>query len=222
MYGTGTVGLQECWAKLAYLIASQSPANEQSQPSYRTIALPVSLSPNAQLAPSRFVTTSSRCAEDVPLDTKATSELIRALLTALNSNLMIDCNPGEPPVRIPATLQCGKDPPRTVVLIGASNMRRCIPALGALGYLTVDLTQVGWDGSDAAIEQLHSELAKLGELENSIYVLDLLTSTSYRFIQADGSLALPVKIGSKFHLLGKVSVCDDKMLKSAIKKFCLS
>ena len=89
MYGTGTVGLQECWAKLAYLIASQLPANEQSQPSYRTIALPVSLSPNAQLAPSRFVTTNSRCAEDVPLDTKATSELIRALLTALNSNLMI-------------------------------------------------------------------------------------------------------------------------------------
>ena len=197
MYGTGTVGLQECWAKLVYLIASQLPANEQSQPSYRTIALPVSLSPNAQLAPSRFVTTSSRCAEDVPLDTKATSELIRALLTALNSNLMIDCNPWEPPVRIPATLQCSKDPPRTVVLIGASNMRRCIPALGALGYLTVDLTHVGWGGSDAAIERLRSELAKL---ENSIYVLDLLTSTSYCFIQADGSLALPVKIGSKFHL----------------------
>ena len=101
-------------------------------------------------------------------------------------------------------------------------MRRCIPALGALGDLTGDLSHVGWDGSDAAIEQLRSELTKLGELENSIYVLDLLTSTSYRFIQADGSLALPVKIGLKFHNLGEVSVCDDKMLKSAIKKSCRS
>ena len=137
--------------------------------------------PHAQLAPPRFVITGSHCAEDVPLEPTATSEITCALLTALNRNFMIDCNPGASPVRIIATELCGKGPIRTVVLIGASNMRRCIPALGALGYQTVNLTHVGWDGLDSAIARLRGELEKLSELTDASYVLDLLTSTSYRF-----------------------------------------
>ena len=218
MYNSGTVGLIDCWAKLAHSLASQTPADESSFTAYSTLALPVSLAPNAQLAPSRFALSSSRCGKDVPLDAKATSELLRALLTALSSQLMVDCNPGESPVRITANQQSGKDFSRTVVVIGASNMRRCLPILGSLGYETVDLTHIGWDGSDAAVARVRGELDKLKELKNATYVLDLLTCNSYRFVQADGGLALPVKLGARFHLLGDVALCDDKMLKTAITK----
>ena len=97
-------------------------------------------------------------------------------------------------------------------------MRRCQPILGSLGYETVDLTQINWNGSDASIAWLSNELAKLNNLENTTFVFDLLTCNAYRFIQADGGLALPVKIGARYHLLGEVALCDDKTLKAAIAK----
>ena len=131
---------------------------------------------------------------------------------------MVDCNPGASPIRMSENKQCGKDPRRTVVMIGASNMRRCLPYLASLGYETVDLTQIGWDGSDAAIVRLRAELEKVSGFKNATFVFDLLTCTSHRFIQADGGLALPVKSGARFYLLGDVALCDDKMMKAAVAK----
>ena len=218
MYSSGSLGLQDCWAKLAIALAAQQPTDELSTTSYKMTAFPVSLAPNAQLAPSRFTFTSSGCTGDVPLDAKATTELLRALLTALSSHLMVDCNPGASPVRMSENKQCGKDLTRTVLMIGASNMRRCLPYLASLGYKTVDLTHIGWDGSDAAIVRLRAELEKVSGFKNATLVFDLLTCTSYRFIQVDGGLVLPVKIGACFHLLGKVALCDDKMMKADVAK----
>ena len=218
MYAENTLGLVDCWAKLAHAIAAQLPANESSKSLYKTVAFPVSLSPNAPLAPSRFVLTSSHCAEDVPLDGKVIDELIRTLLTALRTNLMIDCHPGVSPVRNLACQQPAKDLSDTVVLIGASNLRRCIPLFNELGYKTVDITSTGWDGSDAAIARIRTAIADASCHSNAIFVLDLLTCTSYRFKQADGGLALPIKIGANFHLLGDLEICDDKMFKAALGK----
>ena len=150
------------------------------------MALPVSLSPSALLAPSRYVRSGSRCAEDIPLDGKATDELVRALLTALSSNLMIACNPGASPVRIPAPLQRTEEHTDTVVLVGASNLRRCNPVFNALGHKTVNITSVGWDGSEAAMGRVRAAIAEHGNLNGATFVLDLFTCTSYHFIQADG------------------------------------
>ena len=73
--------------------------------------------------------------------------------------------------------QCGKDLTRTVLMIGASNMRRCLPYLASLGYKTVDLTHIGWDGSDAAIVRLRAELEKVSGFKTTTFVFDLLTCT---------------------------------------------
>ena len=56
---------------------------------------------------------------------------------------MIDCHPGASPVRNLACQQPAKDLSDTVVLIGASNLHRCIPLFNELGYKTVDITSTG-------------------------------------------------------------------------------
>ena len=107
--------------------------------------MPASLRKGAPLTTYRFVKTGPRCVQDVPLDAKATDELVRALLLALSSTLMLDCNPRESPVRIFAAQEPAKDNITTVCLIGASNMRRCIPFYKAMGLEVIDLTTLGWD-----------------------------------------------------------------------------
>ena len=66
--------------------------------------------------------------------------------------------------------------------------------------------------------RVRAPIAEHGNLNGATFVLDLFTCTSYRFIQADGGLALPIKIGTKFHLLGDLEICEDNMLKTAISK----
>ena len=90
---------------------------------------------------------------------------------------MVDCNPGASPVRMTENKQCGKDLTRTVVMIGARNMRRCLPYLASLGYETVNLTHIGWVGSDAAIVRLRAELEKVSGFKITSFVFDLLTCT---------------------------------------------
>ena len=49
-------------------------------------------------------------------------------------------------------------------------------------------------------------------------VFDLLGSFSYRFEQANGNMALPIWLGGKPHLLGRVGVCSDKIFKDMVTK----
>ena len=49
-------------------------------------------------------------------------------------------------------------------------------------------------------------------------VFDLLGSFSYRLEQADGNMALPIWLGGKPHLLGKVGVCSDRTFKDMVTK----
>ena len=49
-------------------------------------------------------------------------------------------------------------------------------------------------------------------------VFDLLGSFSYRFEKADGNMALPIWLGGKPHLLGKVEVCSDRTFKDMVTK----
>ena len=56
-------------------------------------------------------------------------------------------------------------------------MRRCLPYLASLGYETVNLTHIGWVGSDAAIVPLRAELEKVSGFKTTTFVFDLLTCT---------------------------------------------
>ena len=49
-------------------------------------------------------------------------------------------------------------------------------------------------------------------------VLDLMGNFSYRFEQVDGNMAIPIWLGGKPHLLGRVGVCGDKVIKDLVAK----
>jgi hypothetical protein len=219
MYTGSTLGLPDCWAKLTRFTAELSAADVEA-PTYHTIAMPASLSPDAQLTTYRFRTTHSRHVSTSGLDVKATDELVLALLNALQSQLGIDCSPRDTPVRTTAREGRGKENITKLILIGASNMRRCIPPLRAQGFEVVDLTHIEWKGSDDSVKKVLEavEQYESGHTEVAV-ILDLLTCISYRFVQDDGGLALPMKISGRYHLLGDLDCCTDAVLKNCIGKF---
>jgi len=222
MYAGSTQGLPDCWAKLTRMTAALT-TSDQPATAYATVSMPVSLSPDAPLTTIRFRSNQVRHVSTSGLDVKATEELVLALLTSLQKTLGIDCTPGDTPVRIPANEQRRKENIGKLIVIGASNMRRCIPALQQLGYEVLDLTNLDWNGSDEAVARVVSAIDELAQdpatLCGSAFVLDLFSGISYRFAQADGGLALPMKVGGRFHLLGNLDVCADAGLKKSVSRF---
>ena len=87
-----------------------------------------------------------------------------------------------------------------------------------MGLEVIDLTTLGWDGSEEVARRVTAELRELTSRTGIVCVLDLFTSTSYRFKQSDGGLALPIKINGKFHLLGDLAVCEDSAFKATVAK----
>ena len=68
-----------------------------------------------------------------------------------------------------------------------------------------------------SIAQLKTELTSLKDTDIAL-VFDLFGNFSYRFIQADGSLALPILMGGRYHLLGDMAIVQDSMFKGLIPK----
>ena len=61
-------------------------------------------------------------------------------------------------------------------------------------------------------------LNKKASEQDTAVVFDLGGNFSFRFEQADGNMALPIWLGGKPHLLGKVGVCGEKPFKDLIAK----
>ena len=56
-------------------------------------------------------------------------------------------------------------------------------------------------------------------MDGAAIVLDLFSSIAYRFAQAYGGLALPMKIGGRHHLLGNLDICSEQGLKHTMSRF---
>ena len=97
-------------------------------------------------------------------------------------------------------------------------MRRLSAQLTGMGYTTETISMQGGIPSDTVIEQINADLAKTTVGGDTAIVFDLLGNFSFRFVQADGSLALPVMLGGKHHLLGDVDVVQEGVLKGLIAK----
>jgi hypothetical protein len=110
----------------------------------------------------------------------------------------------------------GKNFNRHLVVIGASNASRLIPALRDLGYSVSDLMVPGWVASDKNINKLGAEIAKLNLVPGFGILIDILSNSTYRFEQFDGTLALPYKAGGSYHLASDITVCTDSTLKKII------
>jgi hypothetical protein len=99
------------------------------------------------------------------------------------------------------------------VVLGASNARNLVPFLQGRGFSVTDLTVPGWVASDSNIESLISKLKELSIPNSSAVVIDLLSNSTYRYEQFDGSLALPYKEGGGYHMPGSITVCSESNFK---------
>ena len=100
VYENNILGLHELWGRYAGHITQITDGGSPVK-HYSTVPLPSSLAPNAKLAPTCFVNSSSRQVESTGFDLKAIGELTRMLLAILNRDFGIACIPGGNLVREP-------------------------------------------------------------------------------------------------------------------------
>jgi hypothetical protein len=104
-----------------------------------------------------------------------------------------------------------------LVCIGSSIMGQLVPYLQAAGYTITDLTQPGWLATDANIQSLIAKMSNLEIQPGFSMVLDLFSNCSHRFVQFDGTHALPHKDSGKYHMPGPVVTCNEDTFRKIIK-----
>jgi len=106
---------------------------------------------------------------------------------------------------------------KKLVLIGASNLARTSKVLQDMGFAVAERrVGVGLLRS-AEVEEVSRKISKLDSRDTGV-VFDLHGNLAYIFSQVDGSTALPVNLGGKYHLLGDIMTADDKTLQCMIER----
>jgi hypothetical protein len=92
-------------------------------------------------------------------------------------------------------------------------MGRVAGHLRSLGLTVVDLSVPGWVATADNIDSLIARMSELKITGNFAVVLDLHSNSSFRFLQFDGTLALPVKDAKKYHFPGEIRLVADDIFK---------
>ena len=214
IYDGQILGLLDSWIKLAMALSEHTTLNDGVR-TYHSAALPESLARGAPLKNHRFLSTGSRRVNNSGFDAKTADELLCALLTSLSSALGISCSPNGNIVRTPEKRRDTKENIEHLVVIGCSHMRRVSVYLREAGYRVTECTLPGSIPDNAAIANLITQLPNAIEPGTAI-IFDLFGNFSYRFEQADGSMALPILLGGRYHLLGNVGVCTDASFRALV------
>jgi hypothetical protein len=162
-----------------------------------------------------FITNSLSPALLHGLDRKAADELLRVLIDTLNKNFFVPSDPEKFLARAHQGNESAKEtsPPDTIIIIGSSIMGRVAGHLRTLGLSVVDLSVPGWIATADNINSLIVRMSELKITGNFAVVLDLHSNSSFRFLQFDGTLALPVKDAKKFHFPGEIRLVADDIFK---------
>ena len=217
MYEGSILGLKEVWAVCAGFVASAVDTGLPSK-SYEVIAMPAHLGPSPPLVPFRFVSTSSCHIDNAGFSVKAIEELARTLLVAIQKNFGIATFPEDTLVRDLGPEEGGKGPITNVVLVGASNLGRVATHLEATGLKVVSCPIEGSIPAEATLAKLRNKLSELAIDSGTAMVFDLFGSTSFRFEQPDGTMAVPIMLAGRYHLLGNVGTISDDNFKAVIRK----
>jgi hypothetical protein len=150
------------------------------------------------------------------MDRKAISELLGLLTNLLLSKFSISVSSE---VNLPrATPEAGEPQIRKhIVCIGSSIAKQTIPFLQALGHTVTDLTKPGWLATDDNIAALIDTLSKLDIAPGFAVLLDLVGNATHRFVQFDGTMALPQKENGRYHIRGPVACCTDDIFRKIVK-----
>jgi hypothetical protein len=218
VYGTGTLGLPDAWSKMITSVIENSMGGTVlTSPEQYTISLPISLDPSAPSAPVTFKSEISRPSILNGMDQGQSREILCTIGSVLSRDFKVEISTGV----TSASAMKGdgaKEQIRNLVVIGASNLKRSIPHLNALGYGTMDLCTPGWMATPDNVTNLVNQLqlAKFGP-EVGI-ILDLFGNSCTRFIDYDGSVTKPLKIAGTggYHLPGEVTVIGEDIFSKLI------
>ena len=216
VYDKNTLGLLPVWAKLTEILGkSEEDGLDLGFTDTYTVAFPHSLIPGSMLIPTKFFLRSSHTTLR-GFDSVATNELLRALFDHLQCTFATVANSsdlliGEPAIKV----QGGKEFSKYIVA-GGSNLKKIIPHLIRKGIEVIDLTKPGWTPTEPNIQAICDAIKQLPEKFDGLVVMDLLGNFAFRYTQMDGTLALPYKAAGKYHFAGKVQICSESVLLSAI------
>jgi hypothetical protein len=215
-YGNSILYLKDTWNMIIEKLSKkQDQTVDLGHTLSYTIALPKSLTDD-MLTPHHFHSDSS-LAITVALDDQATFELLGTLTNQLHNDFGCRAHATDLICGELAELQGPQTTTKTgnrIIVLGGSHCRRSIQYLTDAGHNVVDLTVPGWLPTDGNIESAMTEIKGLGDLSDSIAILDLISNVAYRYEQAiDGQLLLAEKRGGKFHMMGKVTTCPRNLLK---------
>jgi len=219
VYGTNIEYLKNAWNVVINNLACQPPDVDLCSQEIYTVPLPESIT-NYHLRPVKFVVNSS-AAVTALFDGGATFELLRALLNTLTTTFNCRAHPGDILERELAEPECTKEPldcEPVLLVIGGSHSKILATELFNKGKLVVDLSIPGWTPTDNNIKNLEGKLEKIENLEKYIVVADFVSNYVFRFEQMDGQLAFPYKVGGRYHMLSKVTVCNKESLGVALDK----
>jgi hypothetical protein len=212
VYANNVAGLIDCWQKVLLITRGNTEDGFQlSQGEHYKLPLPASLN-TSSLSPHCFVHNSSCPILLHGMDSRTTLELVRVLINSLCSNFSAALSPNLVVQRALAENNT-KDFSGQVVVMGASNARNLVSYLSARGFSVTDLTVPGWVASESNIESLISKLKSVTIPPGAAVIIDLLSNSTYRYEQFDGTLALPYKEGGSYHLQGDITVCSDANFK---------
>ncbi len=209
LYGSSIEYPKAAWSVVTDILSGQVPDTEFSAQEVYTVPVPISWADH-RLRPAKFVASSST-AVTAGFDDGATGELLRALLTMLTDTFNCKAHPGDILVRELAEHEGAKEKSGgrpAVLVLGGSHSKILAAEMAAMGYEILDLSIPGWTPSDGNIEKLDEKLSKLENIEKYTVVMDFVSNYVFRFEQMDGQLAFPYKVGGKYHMLSKVSVCS--------------
>ena len=219
VYRATPYGLTTAWAFAVRSLNDASVGLQPlSSPDVYTLSLPASLAFPAPSVPVRFVSKSSRPTGTKALSRKVSSELVRCLLTNLNSDLHTGLilegdllkDTGTPMVEI------AKEPPNGLVVVCASHMKKCIPVFSLAKKPIFDFSRSGWMATPSNIQTVMDSIISADIPEKTPIVLDLLSNYVFRFADFDGSLLLPKKTQAGYHLPGDITLCDDRSVERLV------
>jgi hypothetical protein len=216
VYANSTTGLLDTWKHLLQYAESHCTGTDTSE--VCKIPLPTSISVGS--TQTHCYVFHSSCPDKLNgMDRKATKELLRVLIETLNRDFSTNLNPEIIVEKSWAgNLDGAKnqsmsiDPPENkkhAIVIGASNMWRMVPFLKAAGYTVSDLSQPSWLATPENIDLLADKLNTLAPDSDTVVILELYSNSTFRYRQFDGTMALPYKTSTGYHMGGDMGVCDD-------------
>jgi hypothetical protein len=183
-YGTSTLYLQDVWDKLITKLSARltDPTDLGHTDTY-ILPLPKNLC-DPKLIPYHFHADSSPVMT-YGLDDRTTFELLGALVDQLNSNFGSYAHSADLVCGALAELQGpqNNNPQQKsirIIILGGSHCRRSIEFYVDKGHKVVDLTKPGWLPTDTNIAEALVEIEKLGDLSDSVAILDLISNVAFR------------------------------------------